>query len=119
MPWRGENSKATAKSRLADSTMNGPVGSRVPKNERKAPLSPEIIPRQELQTSIRWNRSVRSEAVAAGMMSMAETRTTPTAWSADTTAKAKSITSKRSNHTVGSARTRANPGSKLTSRNSL
>ena len=53
MPCRGENSRARAKSRLADSTMNGPVGSRVPKNERKAPLSPEIIPRQELQTNIR------------------------------------------------------------------
>ena len=108
-----------AKSRLAERTMNGPVGSRVPRNERNAPLRLDTIPRQALQTSTRWKRSVSSDAVAAGMISMAETSTTPTACRAETTAKARSITNNRSNQTVGSASTRAKPGSKLTNRNSL
>ena len=58
-------------------------------------------------------------AVAAGMISMADTRTTPTAWRAETTEKASSRSSNRSSPRVGSDSTRANPGSKLTSRNSL
>ena len=63
----------------AASTMKGPVGRLRPTKEKKAPAPPETIPKIAEKTSIIPSRWVKRNAAAAGMTSIAETSTTPTA----------------------------------------
>ena len=60
------DSAATLPPVLAASTMNGPVGRLLPRNERNAPRTPDATPNTAAITSMRCMRSVRRYAAAAG-----------------------------------------------------
>ena len=70
--------------------MNGPVGRFGPRKLRNAPTAPASIPKNAASQSMRCIRSVSRYAAAAGVISIAETSTTPTACSAITTENASS-----------------------------
>ena len=58
--------------------MSGPVGSWLPRNDRNAPIAPAAHPSRADQINIALILSVIKDAVAAGMINSAETKTTPT-----------------------------------------
>ena len=70
--------------------MHGPVGMFGLRNEMNAPITPDATPKPTAKSSMRCMRSVSRYAAAAGVISIADTSTTPTACSAITTANATS-----------------------------
>ena len=77
--------------KLDDMTMNGPVGKLLPRKEKKTPSAADNTPRIIAKKIILLIRSTRRYAVAAGIINMAETRTTPTACNETTIAAARNI----------------------------
>src|SRR5690606_16075502 len=88
-------------------TIQGPVGIDGAAYETKAPLKPENAPINAAITSIIPNRSVQKRAAAAGVISMAATKTTPTACMPTTTANTVKVVKTNSNALTGKPIVRA------------
>ena len=108
-PFSGWKKRARINKRVEVRTISGPVGNRLPRNERYEPIIPATIPSRadhKRRLFIFW---VIMEAVAAGIISNAETRITPTTWREVITENANSIQRKYCKRSTGSPMERENP----------
>ena len=79
MPFPGATKKDIIAMIEITITIHGPVGMEGAMYEIYAPIIPDIPPNNAARKSITFNRSVQNRAAAAGVMSIAAIRTTPTA----------------------------------------
>lgn len=116
---RGAANNERTKRAVAASTVKGPVGKLLPLALIKVPMKPLRAPNNPDITIMIPSLSVQYRADTAGVMSRAAIRTTPTAWIPTTTAMTMRNIINCSRKATGYPIPRANPGSKLTSLNSL
>src|SRR5210317_74366 len=101
------------------SVITGPTGRPFLRKEKKQPVNPLTAPKTPDNKRSLSILMVMSAAVAAGMISRADTRTTPMIWSEETIQKVSSADKENSKSPTGRPMDLAKEGSKPVANNSL